>query len=38
VDVSPTVMTKKTRNAWVLTVGTESDPAVTIDTFTTSCP
>lgn len=37
IDVSATVMTKKTRNAWVLTVGEES-AAVTIDTFTTSCP
>lgn len=37
VDVTSTVMTKKTRNVWILTVGTES-AAVTIDTFTTSCP
>lgn len=37
IDVSATVMTKKTRNAWVLTIGEES-AVVTIDTFTTECP
>lgn len=37
VDVTSTAMTKKTRNAWSLTIGTES-AAQTIDTFTTSCP
>lgn len=37
IDVTSTVMTKKTRNAWVLTVGTES-AVVNVDTFTTDCP